>query len=192
MFAITAKSKWPGVQVGDSFGGGTVYKIWNGGQNGMVVMDDNWNPQGIIQDWIAFQYGGVQSGFNFSNADNGLGNTYGLYQAGVALEEPWYKGAGWLVWTYTRIDPTYWAENDGYGDWFIPAENQLQEVYNSGVMVSPSTGDGGYYMSSTYCCAPSGYQATKVLSFNDNTWSYTINDTQYSGQYTRLRLVREF
>lgn len=191
MFALTTKSKWPGVQLGDSFGGGTVYKIWNGGRNGMVVMDDDWNPEGLTEGFIAFQYGAVTSGFNFSNADTGLSNTYGLYQAGQALQPTYYGGAGWTVWKYTRLDPTYWAENDGYGDWFIPAQNQLQDVYNSGLMVSPTTGDGGYYMSSTYCCAPSGYQATKVLSFNTGTWSYNINGSA-GDVYTRMRLVREF
>jgi hypothetical protein len=185
MFSIVSRSTFT-ANTGSQFFGGTVYKTWNNGRNGLVVMNDDYNPLGIVQGLTQFQNGFCQSDPN-TNDSNGLSNTELLY----TLSNPEAGQCQFLTaeytWKYTRQDFQYWAENDGYGDWWLPARNELEELYSSSLMPTPTTGDGGYYWSSTDGGTVGGYTSGWALSFVTGTWTkYTNEDA------ARVRLIRRF
>jgi hypothetical protein len=185
MFAIPGRSTFTGT-LGTSMFGGTIYKTWNGGRNGLVVMNDDYNPLNISAGLIQFQNGFCQSNPTTSDT-NGLSNTEVLY----ALSNPQGAQCQFLAaeytWKYTRQDFQYWSENDGYGDWWLPARNELEELYSSSYMPSPTVGDGGYYWSSTDAGLTGGYTAGWALSFNTGTWTSYTNESA-----ARVRLIRRF
>jgi hypothetical protein len=196
MFTITGKSRFPGFQVGQYQFGGFVYKTWNGGKNGRVVMAQDWRPFGSsLTQW---QNGFCESAGGTSptpSTTDGLGNTKTLFDSSDVSAGQCTFIAGYNAWNYTRVDFSRWfprpnfneSGNFGYGDWWLPAYDELQELYDLGNMPSPTSGDGGYYWSSTSATPIPPKNAGFALSFSTGTWTKFANTDS-----ARIRLIREF
>jgi len=167
-------------KVGDDVGYGYIYKVDDNGQ-AMVVSNEDYT--GSLSSPYLFQW---SNGFcSISPAESltdGRQNMYNL----------WYNSTGgclfqlgYDVYENLYITGSLWG---GEGGWYIPAENELEEVYNSGVLFSGryTSGDGGYYFSSTGDLGIGANPYGRMLSFNTGVWA----NSSESDPDARCRLIR--
>ena len=168
-------------RVGQDVGYGYVYKVLDGGAGAMVASK---------QFYIG--YPGPISTFQWTNGfcgcvhptstTDGLANTQALYNASSTLAGQCNFQAGYYVWEELYVTGSVFPDDStGQRGWYIPAEDELQEVYDSG---ATSTYSYGKVLSSTGTCIST--TRGRYLNFNDGTWAATTNTEQ---DY-RLILVR--
>lgn len=169
-------------KIGQDLGFGYVYKVFDGNSGCMVVAKNDYTgptpPAANLWQW---SNGFCGTSVPTSTTD-GFGNMKSLYDLSVG--GPCDFIMGYSIYDYLYVTGSSYAGEHG---WYVPAENELQEVYDSGVLFYPryTSGDGGYYFSSTgkvVLSTPRG----RMLSFNTGVWT---DSSEYDND-ARVRLVR--
>ncbi len=165
---ITLSSATP-IAIGDSYGGGTVACLTSGGGEANLIAATTDNDTNL--DWGVR---GLETGAQ-SDTD-GVTNTttiVNMLTGAIGLPEASYAAG---------ICSTY--ESDGFTDWFLPAKDQLNCLYENRVAV-----DGfntGTYWSSTESTASPANEAWAEVFRNGNQF----DDSK--GNSHRIRCVRAF
>ena len=188
MFTIPARSRFQGFTTGSTAFGGTVYKTWNDGKNGLVVLNQDWDVPEGGGTLTRFQNGFCTSNPTTSTSD-GLANTKALRDLGSTEGGACSFTACADAWIYTRENFSEWEHNDGYGDWWIPAYDELEYLYSSSLMPNPNAGDGGFYISSTDAGTVGGKTVGWALSFSTGLWAKKGDS---GTEDVRIRLIREY
>ena len=116
-----------GFSVGDSYLGGIIFKVWDGGNHGLVVA-----PVEYTGKWDLSAYSSTNCGFEGIGA--GLENTKMIFNAGIHKKDTTptsflinYYG----IQTYTTL---YNLDGKGgsekVGGWYIPSIDELEELIN--------------------------------------------------------------
>lgn len=172
---ITLSSAIP-LAIGDSYGGGTVACLTSGGgeANLIAATADNSPVAGI-------QWGGSGTATGAQSDTDGATNT-------ATIVDELTAARGLPVDTYAAgICDTY--ESDGFTDWFLPAKDQLNCLYQNEGAVGGFTKDAsGFYWSSTESSIPAEalFYAGAQL-FLDGPQGAIIKSTDM-----RVRCVRAF
>lgn len=181
MLTMVAKSSPVGVTTGSTAYGGIVYKTWNDGKNGLVLSPAPfyYNRFNGLYQW---QNGLIEGNQNLS-FDNGLANTKTMWDT--------RGGAGYYImgsdaWHYTRKDFTYWSQNHGYGDWWVPAYNEMLEIMSSSVAPSNFTG-------SIWTSTDAGVDGDNTsIGYYCNGLGGQFFTSSYGGNDARIWMIREF
>ena len=165
-------------RVGQDVGYGFVYKVLDSGSSAMVAA-----PAFYYSNTLSISVFQWSNGFcgclHPTSTTDGLGNTQALYEASSILAGECNFQAGYTVWEDLYVTGSTYYDQRG---WYIPAEDELQEVFDSG---ATSTYSYGKVLSSTGVCLTSTTRG-RYLNFNDGTWAATTGTEQ---DY-RLILVR--
>lgn len=185
MFAVTGKSRFQGFTTGSQAFGGTVYKTWNDGKNGLIVLNQDWDVPEGGGTLTRFQNGFCTSNPTTSTSD-GLANTKILRDLSSGEASSCYFTAAADAWIYTRENFSEWEHNDGYGDWWIPAYDEMNELYSSSLMPNSPVGP---YITSTDAGTVGGDTVGWGLNFSTGVWAkYGDSGTED----VRIRLIREY
>jgi hypothetical protein len=124
--------------IGESFGGGIVFYVWDNGRHGLIAATSNlsynksytfkWGP---VANYVMALRDGINAGiYNTERIimQQGAGN--GTYAAMVAAH---YQFNGW----------------GGYGDWYLPSKYELSILYQQRKIVGGFDNSGWIYWSST-------------------------------------------
>ena len=173
------------LKVGQDLGYGWVYKVFEGGTGGMVVAKEDYCWPGAIPPCSGnnlFQWSNGSCGTSLpTSTTNGFANTYSLWEL---TSEPCTFFVGYNIYEDLYVTGSLYAGTRG---WYVPAEDELYEVYNSGVLFGGryTPGDGGYYFSSTgrvILSTPRGI----MVSFNTGVGAISSEN----GDDARVRLVK--
>ncbi len=159
--------------IGESYGGGIVFFVYDGGQHGLISATAD---QGSPMPWI----GGIVDPFYTMAFADGIGggeqNT-AIIISRVGLEDGWLYAA--------RICNEYASTMSGitYGDWYLPSKYELNLLYEQKDLVGGFTGED-YWSSTEY-------------KFNEAQAWYQAFTNGYQGYYTKwesfsVRAIRRF
>ncbi len=170
--------------IGEQFGGGTVFYVYDGGMHGLVAsLDDistsatwdNGNPVAKITGTVWDGSNPYQLGGSFLG---GVMNT-GLIIAGIIGDNPLGNFAARLCSDFYCVDNT--DSYLYYGDWYLPTLFELNLMYQQKSVLGIS---GGEYWSSNE--ATDAYQAW-VMNFGNN-----YNYTNQKNSTAKVRAIRSF
>jgi len=169
-----------GFEVGQDLGFGIVYKSFGGGSAMVVAKNDL-----TIRVSVPYLYSWVNvdgCGVNAPSLTDGFANMVTLHDASNPEGSNCIFNVGYAPYEELYVTGSLYEGTTG---WYVPAKNELQEVYDSEVIkYTYTSGDGGRYFSST-----SGAQLSKgqMLAFGDGTWS---DSAGISSNEARIRLVK--
>jgi hypothetical protein len=169
-----------GFEVGQDLGYGIVYKSFGGGSAMVVAKNDL--TIGVIPpnlySWV--NQGGC--GVNADSLTDGFANMLILYNASSIVGGECSYRVGYDPYEELYVTGSLYEGTTG---WYVPAKNELQEVYDSEVIkYTYTSGDGGRYFSSTSATDNSKGQ---MLAFGDGTWS---DSAGVSSEEARIRLIK--
>ena len=152
--------------IGDSYGGGIVFFVYDGGQHGLIAATEDQSP-GIR--W----YGGSDTNTR-ARADGigaGLKNTAIIIANQGSVDGNAFAATVCNEYSVTAGDVTY-------GDWYLPSKHELELLYLQKVEATVGGFSDNYYWSSTE-------------TDNDNAWFQDFgNGFQYNGNKYRTNNVR--
>ncbi len=169
--------------VGELYGGGIVYYVYNNGQHGLIAsLDDVDGGSGVA--WSATQYSLI--GSNAMSYYNGADNTTAI----VAQDNT----AGYAA---TMCNS---CSEGGYSDWYLPSIWELNILYNSAFVinkvlendgVSTTNGFNTSLLSPTYCIY---WSSTEYDSESVSVFSFKVGRSQYDDKNTtrKVRAIRAF
>ncbi len=174
--------------VGEFYGGGVVFYVWDNGQHGLICAiedQDGWG-YGIPQPtwrWYAGTYfctdaigvlplGGEMNTAIIIASTAAAGNDHARYAARVAHE--YY------------IPFTYYTEEEVFGDWYLPAREELLLMcMNYDVIDATAIANGGSAFTNAYYWSSSEFD-------EENAWAIVPhgNSTEYTRNKATLCCVR--
>ena len=161
--------------IGELYGGGIVVSVWkiSGVEHGLIASLTDLST-GI--QWTTPPFQNIFVGPTAQNPRYGLDNTNAIVaQAGAGTNY-----AAGLCKAYNA---------GGFNDWYLPAAWELNQCYNSAVVVSEALGDtNGFFLLDYWSSTESIYQGNISWSQNFGDGS---NDRNKSSLY-RVRAVRRF
>ena len=175
--------------IGDSYGGGIVFYVWDNGAHGLIVAKDEIGSLGPANFTSTLGVTWAKTTTTFGAYRSGLGggeaNTNLMIAKTTNLSQ-WYNYAqsttdfysAFLAQQYRRI---LQANEVRYGDWYLPSRGELEYLYTNRDNIAGSGYDPTHtYWSSTetngsyaYILATNGTGTTNTGSGpGSNTWSH--------------------
>lgn len=169
-----------GFEVGQDLGFGIVYKSFGGGSAMVVAKNDL--TIGVSSPYLYSWVNQDGCGVDADSLTDGFANMLILHTASSILGGECMYEVGYDPYEELYVTGSLYEGTTG---WYVPAKNELQEVYDSEVIkYTYTSGDGGRYFSSTSATDNSKGQ---MLSFNDGTWSDSAGS---SANEARIRLIK--
>lgn len=154
--------------VGELFGGGAIFYVDETGQHGLIV-----SPVDISSNYIWSNVSSTAIGSSARSTWDGKSNTAAI------IEQPSHTRSAALLCTNYR--------GGDYSDWYLPAIDELNKLYNSRYEVNKVLGTNGikldYYSSSTEVSASTAMASFAVGDVNEG-------DKDHAGYV--VRAVRTF
>jgi len=148
-----------GHYVGELYGGGIVFYIYDNGQHGLIAsLDDLDGGSGVA--WSAT--GDVEIGASAKTFYDGTSNT-----TAIVAQDNTVGYAATLCDSYS---------NAGVSDWYLPSSWEINLLYNSAFVISKileSDGD----------VSTNGFNAEKISPTNGRYWSSTEFNSSYAWSY---------
>ena len=166
---IGATGGYPVHYIGENYGGGIVFYVYDGGQHGLIASTAD-QSNGIR--W----YGGTNS--NTCAYGDGVGA--GLKNTALIIANQGSVDGNTFA---ARLCNEYSVTVDGtkYGNWYLPSKYELYLLYLQKAVVGGLVGDG--YWSSTEVDEATAYQ----VRFDNGNWTpYATNSPKY------VRAIRAF
>ena len=169
------------VAVGDFYGGGVVFYIFESGDTGYVAGETH-GLIAAVQDqssgirWYNGSY--TTTGATATTIGTGSANTDAIIAAQGATETSYAAG---LARAYT---------GGGYTDWFLPSKDELNQMYtNKATINTTASANGGSNFSTNYY-----WSSTESDSFNarDQNFASGDQDSNYKANTFIVRAVRAF
>lgn len=158
--------------IGENYGGGIVFYVYDGGQHGLIAATAD-QSTGI--NWAA-------TNTRTCATSNGVGAGYANTMLAIADQGSLAGGASFIA---AGVCFQYNVTVAGvmYGDWYLPSWNELQLLYAQRVIVGGFA--TGFYWSSTEYGTLEAY----IVSFTSGstTWG-----TKTAGSTIRVRAIRAF
>ncbi|TAN52891.1 MAG: DUF1566 domain-containing protein [Methylococcaceae bacterium] len=165
--ATGATGGYPAHAIGDNYGGGIVFYVYDSGQHGLIAApadqstgiqwySGSWTTTNAVRDGIK----GGQSNTDVIIANQGAGS----YAAQICAN---YNGGVY-----------------GYGDWYLPSLTELQLMYdNIGPGApAPLTNVGGFLSNAEVTCSNCYWSSTEVNTVSDWAKDFTVYVGFITGQ----------
>jgi hypothetical protein len=183
--SANASSGNPTHAIGDEYGGGIIFYVYDGGNHGLIAAK---NDQGSNIDWDLGSSYITRAKANGVGA--GLKNTSILIASLLSQRNYWYfdnynsqNFAAALCNEYTKSETENNIETT-YGDWYLPSKYELNLLYLKRTVVGNFSSEK--YWSSTE------YDKDKAWIINFGTRSGSAESTQDKSSGSRVRAIRAF
>ena len=156
--------------IGENYGGGIVFYIYDGGQHGLIAATEDCGPE--IQ-WY--------NGKFMTSGSAGDGTNAGIMNTGLIISAQLAYNQNGAFAAKTCADYAVAVGNVTYGDWYLPSKQELNLLYQQKALV------GGF--------SNSDYWSSSEINANE-AWSQYFYDGFQSG-YTKdgvlfIRPIRAF
>jgi len=182
-YVVNATSGGGGHYVGELFGGGIVFYVYNNGANGLIAsLDDLDGGSGVA--WSATQSVTVPNGA--LDMTDGVANT-----AAIVAQDATTGYAATLCNVYT---------GGGFSDWYLPSNRELYLLASQDILIDQildNDGNGSTNgFSQEYVAPIYGYYWSSTESSSNDAWHYDFDNgisMDYNkGDTSRVRAVRAF
>lgn len=169
--------------VGELFGGGIVVSVWKtaGVEHGIIAsLTDlstgiQWTKPALFQTYIGTEAQSPRDGFFNTNAI--------VTQAGAGIDY-----AAGLCRSYTA---------GGFSDWYLPAIWELNQCYNSAIIINEALGDANGFNFTPWNSSNSSYYWSSTEGYDNTAWNLDFgfgNTSNSLDKFStiRVRAVRRF
>jgi hypothetical protein len=172
----------PPPQVGDFYGGGVVFYIFESGDTGYVVGETHGLIAAVENQSSAIRWhngSSVVTGATATAVGMGSANTDAIISVQGATETSYAAG---LARTYTA---------GGYTDWFLPSKDELNKMWSNRTTINTTAAaNGGSNFSNNFF-----WSSTEIVT--SNAWQQYFKDGSQSGNNNKyftyyVRAVRAF
>lgn len=162
------------LRLGDTFEGGNIFYLDNSGGHGLISSNEDFKTNSNIEELTCFEYGCYDK-FIEANSDDGEYNTSLMAENSTNQNEIGY---------YFKNGLTY----NGYSDWYIPSENELNLLkenikYVNGFIYDQDNSLNNYYWTSNESYLYNA-RALNMFVLGSNVQSKLKN--------LKVRLIRKF
>ena len=181
-YEISASGSGSAHYIGELYGGGIVFYIYDNGQHGLIASLDNLDASGVA--WSATLSSEI--GSSAQSYTDGASNT-----AAIVAQDNTPGYAATLCDSYS---------NDGFTDWYLPAAWELSLLYNASFAINDTLendGNGSTNGLSAVNTPPAYGRYWSSTEYDiDNAWFYRFsNNASFSngkGSLLRVRAIRKF
>ncbi len=161
--------------VGELYGGGIIYYVYDNGQHGLIAsLDDLDGGSGVAWSAIA----NVEIGITAQSMTNGVSNT-----AAIVAQDATAGYAATLCNNYT---------GGGQTDWYLPSNREFYLLANKDILINQILDNDGDATTNGFS---SRYWSSTEYSANF-AWEYRFNNDHYDDKYknstSRVRAIRAF